>query len=216
MKKTTYILIDKSGSMQDNHEHTRASAVNESMRQVMCTILPVILAEKDPELEPEIAVLTFSTHVEWLIPRTPMKKAVDQWKDIPLSEFMGCSSAGAAIEAVTDDIKSAILEDPFADRVAPAIILIADGQPTDHYEQVLDAVVRRNTESFCAPFYYATRIAIGIQADPAGEVSLRRFGHIHSSLRQKGIEEYISCTDVNHFILAEIIKHVTRSATLGL
>ncbi len=218
MKKTTYILIDKSGSMHDNDEHTRASSVNESMRQVMCDILPEILAQKDADLDPYIAVLTFSKHVEWIIPRTRMEYAAGIWKNIELSEFMGKTSTGAAIEAVIDDINNATSDDSDdsdPDEIAPAIILISDGQPTDDYEDVLRAADPTDTEHYCAPFRYATRVAIGIQVDAAGEASLRRFGRVSPTLRERGIDGFISCTDVNDQILSAIIKHVTRGATLG-
>ena len=59
--RSTYILVDTSGSMNDCQEHSRASAVNLAMREVMIDILPRIITKKDAEYEPYVAVLTFSS-----------------------------------------------------------------------------------------------------------------------------------------------------------
>jgi uncharacterized protein YegL len=107
VKKTTYILIDVSGSMHDCSEHSRASAVNEAMQRVMGEVLPRVLAEKDAEVEPSIAVLTFSSEgIEWHIEKTRMEDVAGDWMPIEDSRFSGGTPTGAAIKTVIESIKN--------------------------------------------------------------------------------------------------------------
>ena len=213
--KTTYILIDTSGSMHDCQEHSRASAVNQAMREVMVDVLPRVLTEKDAELEPSIAVLTFSSYgIDWHSPKTKMEDVAGDWMDIDAAKFNGGTPTGEAIKTVIEDINKGCYGEPDPDAVAPAFLLISDGLPNGDnptYEEALD-YANPNNPDFCRSFRYSNRIAIGIQVEDNGRDSLMKFGRTSDSISAAGFQPYYDCTDDKTDALIEIIK----SCTLGL
>lgn len=217
-QKTVYILIDTSGSMHDTTEHTRASAVNQAMSQVMNEVLPRVLQEKDAELELSIAVLTFSsTKIEWHIPRTKMELVAGNWLDIDSESFYGGTPTGEAIKTVIDDMKTGCYGENNPDAVASAILLLSDGEPNGDnptYEEVLQYADKENANYF-PPFRYSNRIAIGIQVDEAGRESLKKFGRISSSIAESGHQAYYDCTDDDTQALIDVIKSCTLALSIN-
>ncbi len=213
-KKTTYILIDLSGSMKGS----RANAVNQAMQGVMKDVLPEVLAQKDAEMEPSIAVLTFSsTGIHWYIPRAKMEDVAGDWQDIDDSKFFGGTPTGEAIKVMIEDINTGNYGEPDDEAVPPAIILISDGKPNGQnptYSEVMQRTEKDHPE-FCAEFRHANRIAIGIQVDEDGRNSLKQFGRVSSSIAEAGYESYYDCTDDNLQALVDIIKSCTIGATLN-
>ncbi len=214
-KKTTYILVDVSGSMRDCDKHTRASAVNQAMRKVVEEVLPEISAHGDAENESYFAVLTFSSDsegkpmLEWHIPKAKMDEVAEAgWVDIANEKFYGGTPTGAAIKELASVLSGNGDEDP--DEVAPAILLISDGEPNGKnptYEEALDYVNPSNPH-FCRKLRYSNRIAIGIQVDESGRESLKKFGRLSSSLKDDFLP-YYDCTDDNTEALKELIKTCT-------
>ena len=206
--KTTYILIDTSGSMHDCQVHSRASAVNLAMREVMVDVLPRIITEKDAEYEPNIAVLTFSSYgIDWHISKTKMEDVAGDWMDI--SRFSGATSVGEAIKMVIEDINMGCYGEPNPDEIAPTIILMShgefDGTDKVSYEEALD-YANPNNPNFCRTFKYANRIAIGIQPDNNGINLLKKFGRTSASLSAVGVQPYYDCTDVKTDTLIRVME----------
>ena len=213
--KTVYILIDTSGSMRDCSEHSRSSSVNQAMGEVMREVLPRVLAEKDAELEPYIAVLTFSgVDIKWHIPKTKMENVTGDWMDIAESNFYGATPTGEAIKKVIDDIEVACNGEPDPDAVAPAFILISDGEPTGGnptYEEELEYAEKKSPD-----FRHSNRVAIGIQVDDKGRESLKKFGKTSTSVSAMGIQSYYDCTDDKLDQMVEIIKSCTLALSTGM
>ena len=217
--KTTYIFVDTSGSMRDCNTHSRASTVNQALREVVTEVLPRVLAEKDAELDPSIAILTFSSYgIVWHIPKTRMEELSGEWLPIDMDRFNGGTPTGEAIKVAIDDINNGCYGEPDPDAVAPAFLLISDGMPNGTnptYEEVLDYAERSNP-NFCAPFRYSNRIAIGIQVDQDGRESLMKFGRTSASISAKGYQPYYDCGDDNKEALIEIIKSCTLGLSVGM
>ena len=216
--KTTYIMIDTSGSMRDCPTHSRSSAVNQAMREVMEEILPRVLAEKDSEVVPYIAVLLFSGRsIEWHIPRTKMEDVSGNWLDIELSKFDGGTPTGEAIKTVIDDITNGCNGEPDPDAVAPAFLLISDGMPNGSnptYEEAL-GYADKNNPNYSPAFRHSNRIAIGIQVDASGRDSLKKFGRVSNSVEAQGFDSYYDCTDSKRTALVEIIKSCTFALSVA-
>ena len=212
-KKTTYIIIDRSGSMNG----ARADAVNLAMQGVMRDVLPEVLSQKDADMEPMIAVLTYSSDgIDWYVPKTKMEDVKGDWLPIDASKFYGGTPTGEAIAKVIEDINTGDYGEPDPDAVPPAIILISDGMPNGQnpsYEEVLQRAEKDHVQ-YCADFRHANRIAIGIQVDATGRESLKAFGRVSSSIASMGFEPYYDCTDDNLQALVAIIKSCTLGATV--
>ena len=196
----------------------RADAVNLAMQGVMRDVLPEVLSQKDAEMEPMIAVLTYSSDgIDWYVPKTKMEDVQGDWLAIDSSKFYGGTPTGQAIAKVIEDINMGEYGEPDPDAVPPAIILISDGMPNGlnpSYEDVLRRAEKDHPE-YCPDFRHANRIAIGIQVDQAGRDSLKAFGRVSSSIAQMGYEPYYDCTDDNLQALVAIIKSCTLGATIN-
>lgn len=212
-KKTTYIIIDRSGSMSG----ARGDAVNLAMQGVMRDVLPAVMTQKDAELEPYIAVLTYSSDgIDWYVPKARMEDVQGNWLAIDSAKFYGGTPTGEAIAKVIENINQGEFGEPDPDAVPPAIILISDGMPNGlnpSYEDVMRRADKEHPE-YCPEFRHANRIAIGIQVDESGRNSLKAFGRVSSSIAQEGYEPYYDCTDDNLQALVAIIKSATLGTTI--
>jgi uncharacterized protein YegL len=214
MRKTVYILIDTSGSMTANG---RSDAVNQAMSDIMNDVLPEVLRQKDAELEPSLAVLTFSSEaIDWYIPKIKMEDIQpDAWE--PIERFYGGTPTGEAIAKVIEHIQTGYYGEPDPEAVAPAFLLLSDGMPTasePSYEEVLEREKKEHPQ-YCAEFRRSNRIAIGINVDDDGRNSLLKFGRVSSSMQREGYQPYYDCTDNNKQALIDIIKSCTLALSIN-
>lgn len=214
LKKNIYILIDGSGSMSNRNNHyNRADATNRAMEGICLDVAPEV--GKDAQVETYISILVFKgTTVEFIIYKMKMEDFTS-WLAIADDQFYGGTPTGKAIKAVVDDIQTGCNGDKDPEALPPAILLISDGEANYDssdpdaitYEDALEYAINN-----CAEFNHANRIAIGIQVNDSGRESLKKFGRLSRSMRDKGFQPYYDCTDNTATALIEVIK----SATLGL
>jgi uncharacterized protein YegL len=149
------LIADCSGSMAADG---KIRALNTAVREVLPHLAEV--ASENPHAELRFSSLAFSTGVRWHVdPPTPLDRVV--WDDLTAA---GDTDMGAALEAVARRISVSELGER---AMAPAIVLVSDGQPTDDFEAGLGRLL---AEPFGAA---AARIAVAIGRDADREVLIR-------------------------------------------
>jgi uncharacterized protein YegL len=143
-----FFLIDTSGSM----EGTKIGSVNTAIREVSQDLRNIGGADVDLK----IAVMEFSSGCQWQNLSGP--KSVDEFSWTNLSAD-GVTDMGAAFLELNSKLsRSSFLSAPSAS-VAPVIILLSDGMPTDDWESGL-AVLKNNNW-----FKSAVKAALAIGGD---------------------------------------------------
>ena len=209
--KTVYFLIDCSGSMAGN----RADAVNIAMQKVVAEVLPDLRNMNKMDLNLKFVVYGFSDNngekVFPIVPKTSLEN-FNRWDPIDVSKFRGGTPTGAAIEWVIEDLEKGSLKgDIETNAVAPAIILISDGEPTGTdptYEEAL-ARAEKDNPKYSEKFRRALRVALGINVEDAGRESLKKFGKLSTSITAEGVEPYYDCSEEYKDKLVDILKSVT-------
>lgn len=214
-KKTVYFVIDASGSMQGK----RAGIINTAMRGVFENVIPEIIAEQDNTVELSLAILLFSDRfndgVKWILPKTLMEDIANskvEWTDMPDADFYGGTPTGQGLLAVINDCKQASNGEIDYNAVAPAIILISDGDANTgnpSYEEVLEYGNKDNV-NYSAYFRNAIKVAIGIDVTDKCREQLKKFGHVSTKMAGRGLEPYYDHSDKYADKLIEIIKSVTK------
>ena len=152
-KKTMvlFFLIDTSGSMSGEKIQT----VNDAIRE----IIPIIadLSNNNADAEIKFAVQTFDSFVNWVTP-SPVDLNTYKYKD--LSTDGGTSMGKAFSELASKLDKKAFLSSQVAN-LAPVIILLSDGVPTDDYKAGLNALKQNKYFAQCIRVAFA----IGKDAD---------------------------------------------------
>ena len=147
-----FFVIDQSGSMAGE----RIGKVNTAIREV----LPDLRGIGGSDADIKIAVLLFSNGCQWMYD-APISVDTFQW--IPV-QANGMTDLGTACtELAAKMSKNAFLKAPSAS-VAPAIILMSDGCPTDEYKLGLDKLWGNNW------FKHAIRVALAIDDEADHEV----------------------------------------------
>ncbi len=218
-KKSVYFVIDASGSMQGK----RAGIINTAMRGVFENVIPEIIAEQDTKVELSLAILLFSDRfndgVKWILPKTLIEDIANskvEWTDIPDTDFYGGTPTGQGILAVINDCKHASNGETDINAVAPAIILISDGDAntgTPSYEEVLEYENKGNID-YSAPFHYSVRVAIGIDVTDECRKRLKMFGQVSKKMAERGLNPYYDHSDKYDDKLIEIIKSVTKLTSI--
>lgn len=140
-------LLDASGSM--------AGAPMGAVNAAMEGILPELISmnNDNPDVEIEIAVLTFHSGTDWVTGSSLVNPENYVWKDL---DARGVTSMGAAFKELE---KVLSVSHGFVNRasgsVAPVIFLLTDGEPTDNYQDGLQAL-RDNNWYKCA-----AKVAVG-------------------------------------------------------
>ncbi|MBQ2717988.1 MAG: VWA domain-containing protein [Clostridia bacterium] len=216
MNKTVYFVIDCSGSMHGS----RADAVNTAMQKVVQEAIPEIKAQKNNDLQISFKVLgfsdAFSGKVCELMPKTDLDDFTD-WDFIDQETFNGGTPTGAALQAVIDDLKGGNRGEPDMNAVAPAIILISDGEPNGSsptYEEVLKCAEKGNPDEV-KMFRKALRVALGICVDERGRESLVKFGKLSDKLEKAGYKSYYDCSDTYVDDFVNILKSMTVNMSIG-
>lgn len=149
-------LADCSGSMIRDG---RIQALNNAAAEALPHMRRV--ARENPNVEVLVRVLRFSSDAEWVDGgAVPLEKFV--W---PQLQAGGVTDLGAALRLLTGELHSP----PMPRRaLAPVIVLLSDGRPTDDYELALSGLLQLSWGQ------HAVRLAVAIGRDADRDV-LRQF-----------------------------------------
>jgi uncharacterized protein YegL len=140
-------LLDTSGSMHG----APLGAVNAAMEGVLPELIS--MNNDNPDVEIEIAVLAFETGTKWETGSGLVNPESYAWNDLNSG---GGTSMGAAFKEL-DKVLS--VSHGFMNRasgsVAPVLFLLTDGEPTDNYQDGLQALKGNNW------YKVAAKVAIG-------------------------------------------------------
>ena len=191
-----FYLFDKSGSMAG----TKIGQVNYAMKDIPKIIKEI--ADSAPNANIVVAAATFSTSVNWITPKpvTP-DEFMTQWHDIQAD---GLTSLGAALKSLNEKMsRKAFLGDNPMGYLAPGIIIMSDGAPTDDWERPLAELKKNNW------FKSATKVAFavgdGADRDILAEVCGSREAVVAINEPEK-IRQYIK------FVTATVSKTGTTSS----
>lgn len=124
-----FLLADCSGSMAASGKIT---ALNTAIREVLPHLAET--SNSNPHAQVLVRAIRFGTGASWHV-AAPTEVDDLVWHDL---EAGGYTDLGAALELLS----TALTVPPMQDRaLAPAVILVSDGMPTDDYEQALDSLL---------------------------------------------------------------------------
>jgi len=141
------LLADVSGSMGGDG---KIQALNHAVREM----IEAFLDESDLRVEIQVAVITFGGEARIHLPLRPSREAA--WTDL---EASGGTPMGAAFNIARELIEDRQVIPGRAYR--PTIVLVSDGQPTDSWQEPLNALL----ESERGGKAFRMAMAIGADAD---------------------------------------------------
>lgn len=154
---TIFFLIDVSGSMKG----TKIGSLNSTMEE----LLPSLIGVGEASTDVKIAVMKFSTNVEWVTPEPVRIEEYQYWNRL---EAEGLTFMGDAFMELSRKLsRSTFLSSPSLS-FAPVIFLLSDGSPNDDWVKGLKTL-RQNKW-----FQYGLKIALGIGSEVNMDV-LREF-----------------------------------------
>ena len=197
-----FYLFDRSGSMSAKG---KIGSVNYAMRDIPKIIMDI--ADNAPNANIVVAAATFSTDVEWITPKpqTP-EEFMNNWHDITAE---GLTSLGAALKSLNEKMsRKAFLGDNPMGYLAPGVIILSDGEPTDDWEKPLAELKKNNW------FKSAIKIAFAVGDDANKQVLAEICGSSEAVINidddPEKIRSYIK------FVTAVVSKTGTTSqAALG-
>lgn len=192
-----FYLFDKSGSMSG----TKIGQVNYAMKDIPKIVMEV--ADDAPNANIVVAAASFSTGVEWITPQpqTP-EEFINTWKDITAE---GLTSLGAALSSLNEKMsRKAFLGDNPMGYLAPGIIILSDGEPTDDWEKPL-AELRKNNW-----FKNAIKIAFAVGDDANKQVLGEICGNSEAVI---SIDDPEKIRGYIKFVTAAVSKTGTTSQT---
>jgi uncharacterized protein YegL len=140
-------LLDTSGSMSG----APLGAVNAAMEGVLPELIS--MNNDNPDAEIKIAVLTFETCTQWVTGSGLVSPDSYAWNDLNAG---GGTSMGAAFRELEKVLSvSRGFMNHASGSVAPVLFLLTDGEPTDNYQDGLQALKRNNW------YKVAAKVAIG-------------------------------------------------------
>ena len=124
---TIFFLIDVSGSMKG----TKIGSLNSTMEE----LLPSLIGVGEASTDVKIAVMKFSTQVEWVTPEPVRIEDYQYWNRL---EAEGLTFMGDAFMELSRKLsRSSFLSSPSLS-FAPVIFLLSDGSPNDDWKKGLD------------------------------------------------------------------------------
>lgn len=154
---TIFFLIDVSGSMKG----TRIGSLNSTMEE----LLPSLIGVGEASTDVKIAIMKFSTNVEWVTKEPVRIEEYQYWNRL---EAEGLTFMGDAFLELSSKLsRSSFLNSPSLS-YAPVIFLLSDGAPNDDWRKGLETL-RQNRW-----FQYGLKIALGIGSEVDMDV-LREF-----------------------------------------
>jgi len=212
--KSLIFMLDVSGTMQYDGKHV---ALMEAMRQVCEDVFPNVNPPEDLELN--VRILTFGGQTTWVLgdadSGVPYTDLI--WNDIKtrVPSPGGGTPIGASIKQVCDTLyrNGGVVD---TEQVAPAIILVSDGAPTDdyagEYQRAKDLKFGIEKQGLFSRSLRAT-IGIGLGNDTEGQnarTMLEGFGRLSRSLKRQGLKHFYDIT-VDHLDeLAKIVMSMTE------
>lgn len=162
---TIFFLIDCSGSMSG----TKIGSVNHAMGETIPEMCKLVEDSADARLD--VAVLKFSQGAMWMNAQ-PIDVSTFHWNNI---DAYGVTDFGCALKMLEEKLnKDNGFMKNASESLAPAFILMSDGQPTDEYRIALEKLKRNGW------FKYGTRTAIAIGNDADKQVLAEFTGNIES------------------------------------
>ncbi len=156
-------IADCSGSMSGEKIQQLNFAIREAIPHMRT------VADENPNAEVLVRALKFSSGAQWHIGQ-PTKVADFEWKDLQVD---GLTDMGKALKMVAEQLKMP----PMSDRaLPPVLVLLSDGQPTDNFDEGLQALMDLPWGK------KAVRIAIAIGEDADTDV-LQSFMGSNSELK---------------------------------
>lgn len=142
---TIFFLIDVSGSMKG----TKIGSLNGTMEE----LLPSLIGVGEASTDVKIAVMKFSTDVEWVTPEPVRIEDYQYWNRL---EAEGLTFMGDAFLELSKKLsRSSFLNSPSIS-FAPVIFLLSDGSPNDDWRKGLE-ILKENKW-----FRHGLKIALGI------------------------------------------------------
>lgn len=192
-----FYLFDTSGSMYG----TKIGQVNNAMKDIPKIIKEV--ADGAANANIVVAAASFSNYVEWITekPQTP-EEFMNEWHDM---EAEGLTSLGKMLESLNEKMsRKEFLGDNPMGYLAPGVIILSDGGPTDDWETPLKELRKNNW------FKNAIKVAFAVgddaDIDVLGEVCGSREAVVSIDDPEK-IRQYIK------FVTATVSKTGTTSST---
>ena len=147
-----FYLFDTSGSMFGE----KIGQVNYAMRDIPKIIKDV--SDGAPNANVVLAAATFSNDVNWITPQPQSPEDfISTWHDVQAG---GLTSLGAALSSLNQKMsrKGFLGENPMG-YLAPGVIILSDGEPTDNWQNALAALKQNNW------FKSAIKIAFAVGDD---------------------------------------------------
>ena len=154
---TIFFLIDVSKSMKG----TKIGSLNSTMEE----LLPALIGVGEASTDVKIAVMKFSTQVEWVTPEPVKIEDYQYWNRL---EPEGLTFMGDAFLELSKKLsRNSFLNSPSLS-YAPVIFLLSDGTPNDNWQKGLETLQENKW------FQYGLKIALGIGSEVDMDV-LRAF-----------------------------------------
>ena len=151
------LMIDVSGSMKG----TKIGSLNGTMEE----LLPSLIGVGEASTDVKIAIMKFSTDVEWVTPEPVRIEEYQYWNRL---EAEGLTFMGDAFMELSRKLsRSTFLNSPSLS-FAPVIFLLSDGSPNDDWKKGLETLKQNKW------FQHGLKIALGIGSKVNMEV-LRAF-----------------------------------------
>lgn len=192
-----FYLFDKSGSMFG----TKIGQVNNAMKDIPKIIKEV--ADGAPNANIVVTAAAFSSDVEWITskPQTP-EEFINSWKDMKAE---GLTSLGAMLKSLNEKMsRKEFLGDNPMGYLAPGVIILSDGEPTDDWETPLKELRKNNW------FKNAIKVAFAVGDDANKDVLAEICGTKEAVVSiddPEKIRQYIK------FVTATVSKTGTTSST---
>ena len=142
---TIFFLIDVSGSMKG----TKIGSLNGTMEE----LLPSLIGVGEASTDVKIAIMKFSTDVEWVTLEPVRIEEYQYWNRL---EAEGLTFMGDAFLELSKKLsRSSFLNSPSIS-FAPVIFLLSDGSPNDDWKKGLETLKKNKW------FQHGLKIALGI------------------------------------------------------
>ncbi len=188
-----FYLFDNSGSMYG----TKIGQVNYAMKDIPTIVKDV--ADSAPNAKIVVAAASFSTGVEWITPQ-PQSPDDFEWHDL---QAEGLTSLGAMLTSLNEKMsRKAFLGDNPMGYLAPGIILMSDGEPTDDWERPLAALQKNNW------FKSAIKVAFAVGDDANKDVLAKITGSKEAVI---SIDDPMKIRNYIKFVTAAVSKTGTTS-----
>jgi uncharacterized protein YegL len=152
-------LADCSGSMGNDG---KIQALNTAIREAIPHMQRV--ADENPNAQVLVRAVKFASGAQWHVAQ-PTPVAAFRWPDLKAG---GHTDMGKALALVAEALKMP----PMSERaLPPVLVLVSDGQPTDHFEAGLSALLDQPWGK------KAVRMAIAIGEDADHDVLQKFIGH---------------------------------------